>query len=704
MSVEDGTIFENQGIFSQESIGDFLAEAEEQLSGFEEQLLSLERKRSSREPINELFRHLHGLKGNTGLLLSEAKESLPRCHPLFYVQKGSHAVESLVDRFRADSRARVSDEEIALLFLALGILQKQIRAFQEGRLVPVRDPSFFAGLGLSEADFQDTADTSPPSAPTTVFQNVAGQSIAAIRIFLETVSTAGRAEWKNFHRSVTTLIKAARYADHDVLVRLGNELAAIADENISFDVALSNAQASKLHRLQQEVENEFSKHAAPEALESTRSRSAPAGDLHEEAKHGLIRVDQRKIDDLLRMAGQLLVLRNGFSEIVGRVRDSGSHQEIGHELGEMSEAFSRASEDIRAGVVALRLLPLRNLFKRLHRLVRDLSVSLEKEIHLATAGAELELDKVLLDQIGEPLVHLLRNAADHGIEPPEVRVKSGKPKFGAISVSALREGAQIAIRVSDDGKGLDCEAITAKAIELGIVTPEAAREMSKAAIHALVFHSGFSTSGKVTAVSGRGVGMDSVRNTIHALGGTLHVESRAGVGTTVRMQLPASLLISKGIVVESHQEEYILPLGSIRDLVRIDSEQIRTYRNIRLATVGARAMPLIFLTDLLNPAAERNSPATSTGAALQTAVLEHGALTFGLVVDRFKGETEAIIQPLTDQLPGYHLCVGAAIIGTGRVVLVLNPDALAEAAFDLACNRDARAQLSAGLSKEDGWA
>jgi two-component system chemotaxis sensor kinase CheA len=274
------------------------------------------------------------------------------------------------------------------------------------------------------------------------------------------------------------------------------------------------------------------------------------------------------------------------------------------------------------------------------------------------------------------LVHLLRNSADHGIETPSARLGNGKPAAGTIFVRASNEGSSVVISISDDGRGLDRNAIRTRAVRAGLVSEDEIAEMPDAQIYEFIFHPGFSTAETVTSVSGRGVGLDLVQNTIRTLRGSLTVESAENVGTSFHLRLPASVLVSRGILVESGQEEYIIPVESIRDLVRVDAHELRQYRDTRLAVIAGHALPILLLSELLG-----GQPSHELAESLPVAVMGWGATPFGLVVDRFKGEVQAVIQPLKSPFAGFEICVGAAILGNGRVVLVLDAAELSARAF-----------------------
>jgi two-component system, chemotaxis family, sensor kinase CheA len=670
-SFEEKT-FVNQGIFSEASIREYLAEAEEQIAGMEEQLLVLEENRTAPAAIGELFRHLHGLKGNTGLLLSEAQVAIPSAHPLHHLQSGSHAVESAVDELRKLEQFRVSDEEMEFLFQAASYLQEQIKAFKEDRLDFSDDSAMLGKLGLIAPL---AAPVEPASAEREdVSQSATGQSFTAGRIFLEQLPGGELPSLRNLHRTLQTLVKVARFGGNQVLADLANTQVKLVEESLHSERPLENLRLGELRKLYGQMEARFSQ---PPVEDGQRTSDGTQTNL-EPGAHGryrVIRVDQYKIDELMRIVGQMAIFRNQFSSFVDQLDEADARGDWKAELRSLNDDFSRSADQLQHGVISLRLMPLRSLFQRFPRLIRDLSVSLGKEIRLVTQGEEIQIDKALLDHLGEPLVHLLRNAADHGIESAEHRVKKGKPPTGTISIRAFRDASAVVVSIADDGGGIATERIRARAIEAGLISVEEAAMMDDASLVDLIFRPGFSTARSVSSVSGRGVGLDVVRKTIERLRGTLTVESSAGFGTEFRLRLPATVLISRGIVIEAEQQEYILPLDSVLDLVRVEARQIRHYRNTRLAVIDGKATPILFLRELLGSVPPGEFPET-----LSVAILGQATGTFGIAVDSFKGEVQTVIQPLNAPFAGFELCVGAAILGAGRVVLVLDANELSKRA------------------------
>jgi len=335
------------------------------------------------------------------------------------------------------------------------------------------------------------------------------------------------------------------------------------------------------------------------------------------------------------------------------------------DLKEAGSNISRIADELQASVMSIRMLPVKTVFQRFPRLVRDLARSLGKEVRLAIEGEEIELDKTILEQIGDPLVHVIRNAVDHGTETPEERRAKGKDPSGQLTLRAFYEAGGVAIEITDDGRGIDAGALKRKAVEKGLLTPETCAGMGEEAAFQLVFLPGLTTAAKVTDVSGRGVGMDVVRSNVRNLQGTIEIRSKIGRGTTFLIKLPTSLMISKGILLEAGDQEYILPLTNIRDMVKVPTDETHAYRGLTLAQVRGNVYSVFNLAEMLGLVPAKMPE-------LSVAIVEAGTVKYGLAVDRFVSEVEVLVKPLAGGLEQCKEFQGAAIMGDGRVVLVLN--------------------------------
>jgi two-component system chemotaxis sensor kinase CheA len=359
------------------------------------------------------------------------------------------------------------------------------------------------------------------------------------------------------------------------------------------------------------------------------------------------------------------VARGAIPSLAQKLNDGGDAATVAKELKEAGSTISRIADELQTSVMSIRMLPVKTVFQKFPRLVRDLARSLGKDVRLSIDGEGIELDKTILEQIGDPLVHIIRNAVDHGLELPEERRAKGKDPSGQLTLRALHQAGGVVLEITDDGRGLDPAALKRKAVERGLLAPEAAAGLSDEAAFQLVFLPGLTTAAKVTEVSGRGVGMDVVRSNVLNLRGTIEIRSEAGRGTTFLIKLPTSLMISKGILLEAGAQEYILPLNNIRDMVKLPSSEAHRHRGLTLAHVRGTIYSIFSLAEMLG------LPSRST-PELSIAIVEAGTMKYGLVVDRFVCEVEVLIKPLAGGLAECKEFQGAAILGDGRVVLVLN--------------------------------
>jgi two-component system chemotaxis sensor kinase CheA len=316
-------------------------------------------------------------------------------------------------------------------------------------------------------------------------------------------------------------------------------------------------------------------------------------------------------------------------------------------------------------------MPVRQVFQRFPRLVRDIARNLDKNIELHVSGEETELDKTVIDSIGDPLTHIIRNAADHGIESKADRAQKGKAAIGRIDLSAFTLGSNVVIEVKDDGKGLDAEKLKRRAVEKNLLTESAVAAMSEEAAFKIILAAGFSTIDQVTDLSGRGVGMDVVRASVEALHGAIHITSEVGKGTAFRIELPASLLVSKAIRVSVSGQEVVLPIDTIRNMVKIPKSVVRTVHGQQIAPVRGTVFPMLWLAHALS--FDRKE---ERRAELAIAIIETGSGPYGLVVDHFLGEVEIVVKPLSGVLAKMPEYTGAAIMGNGKTVLVVNTEKL----------------------------
>jgi two-component system chemotaxis sensor kinase CheA len=374
------------------------------------------------------------------------------------------------------------------------------------------------------------------------------------------------------------------------------------------------------------------------------------------ARRRTVRVDIAKLDKLLEAVGELVIARQMFAERLA-ARDGSSMAALRDSFDDTQSLM----QELRDAVTEMRLVPLGPTFRRLARPVRDMASAAGKDVHLIVQGEAVEVDTAIVDQLNDPLTHLLRNAVDHGLEPADAREAAGKPRSGTVTLGAHRAGGTVVVEVSDDGAGLDRSKLVARARDQGIVDTE---ELSDEALWELIFEPGFSTADAVTELSGRGVGMDAVRRTVEGLRGSVTVRSHEGVGTTIALHVPLTLTMIGGLAVRVAGDTYIVPFENVVECVDAPSRValapsgVIRFRDATLAYTGLRG---IFAPD--------SAPPTDRQSLV---VVRHGDLIAGLVVDALIGETEAMVRPLSDRLAGLRRIGGSAVLGDGRIALILD--------------------------------
>jgi two-component system chemotaxis sensor kinase CheA len=384
-----------------------------------------------------------------------------------------------------------------------------------------------------------------------------------------------------------------------------------------------------------------------------------------ETAMGSIRVASDKLDALVDLVGELVTLQARLAQTSLELRDAS--------LGSVSEQFERLIAQLRDNTMSIRMLPIGSTFNKFRRVVRDLSIELGKEAELLTEGADTELDKTVIERLGDPLVHIIRNSVDHGIEKPEIRELAGKPKAGLIKLSAQHSGAYVLIQVSDDGKGLDREAIRSKAVERGIVS--SALDLGDQELYQLIFEPGFSTAKKVTTVSGRGVGMDVVKREIDALGGSVQLDTIPGAGMTVTLKIPLTLAIIEGLLVRIGREFFVVPLSSVDGCIEIRHDELNALGRKRIVSYRDELVPFVQLRDFFAFSAFESDEAVPE--IEQMVIASAQEYRIGLVVDQVIGEYQTVIKPLGRMYRDVEGISGATILGNGTVALILDVNRLA---------------------------
>jgi len=438
------------------------------------------------------------------------------------------------------------------------------------------------------------------------------------------------------------------------------EIAQLDAESLSQYGSKPNNQPSASAQVQMAQAQTAAATAPAEAPQAAAAKPSGGGNA---SAHRTIRVDIERLDVLMNLFSELLIDRVRLEVLAEEIRRN--------DLTETVEHMSRVSSDLQNIVLKLRMVPVESVFNRFPRMVRDIAKSLEKKVELVVVGAETELDRTVIDEIGDPLVHLLRNSLDHGIEPVEDRLTAGKQETGTIHLRAFHSGNHVFIEIEDDGRGINRDKVLSIAIKNGIVSAEQAKTLSDEEIYQFLFASGFSTADKISDLSGRGVGLDVVKTKITSLGGNVSVSSNPGVGTKFTVQLPLTLSIIGGMLVRIHSEKYAIPLSSIVETAILPLASIRQVHGKAMMDYRDSLIPLIPLDDMLGCAKLER-----TRQEHEVVIVHKGDKLAAIIVDELLGQQEIVLKSLGNYLTQLFAISGATILGDGQVALILDTNAL----------------------------
>ncbi|MCE4048291.1 MULTISPECIES: chemotaxis protein CheA [Bacillaceae] len=667
----------------------FIEESKEHLQTCNEQLLELEKNPENLQIVNEIFRSAHTLKGMSATMGYEDLASL------------THQMENVLDAIR-NEKISVSPEVLDVIFLAVDDLEAMVESIASGgdgkrnveevvkKLAAIENGEAFVETGAEEAaaavvEEKALTQNSYDEFEITVMQQSKEQGFNAYEIEVSL--------------SASCLLKAARvFMIFEALESLGEviksnppveELEEEKFEN-SFMVTIVSkeepsqieAKIMKVSEVEKVVVKEFAASEVTVAEEVTETAPAvqetavaavtpSAAPKKEEEKPAAvakqssktIRVNIERLDILMNLFEELVIDRGRLDQI--------SQDLQVQELHETVERMSRITGDLQNIILNMRMVPVETVFNRFPRMVRQLARDLNKKINLEIIGADTELDRTVIDEIGDPLVHLIRNALDHGVESPEVRRANNKNEEGTVVLRAYHSGNHVFIELEDDGAGINKEKVLQKALSKGIITQETANSLTDSQIAELILASGFSTADKISDISGRGVGLDVVKSTIESLGGTITIESQEGKGSLFSIQLPLTLSIISVMLVEIQQEKYAIPLSSIIETAIVNKNDVMQAHNQTVIDFRGKVVPLLFLKDIFEV------PVTKEEEEFYSVVIvRKGEKLAGFVVDSFIGQQEVVLKSLGNYLTNAFAISGATILGDGQVALIVDCNAL----------------------------
>lgn len=389
----------------------------------------------------------------------------------------------------------------------------------------------------------------------------------------------------------------------------------------------------------------------------------------------VLKVDKTKVDHLMSLIGEMVVAKNALPYLANRAENQYGVRELARELKAQYAVINRIAEEMQDAIMQVRMMPISFIFQRFPRLVRDISKKLGKQVNLNLKGEDTEADKNIVESLADPLIHIVRNSLDHGLESPEVRRAAGKSEVGQLHITATQESDRVLIEISDDGAGIDPEKIKRKAYAKGIISEEKIESLSDQEAINLVFSAGFSTAEQVSDLSGRGVGMDVVKTAVNKVGGTVMLQSEPGKGTRITLSLPLSMAVTNVMIIESDEQIFGIPMDTVVETVRLPSQQIREIKNQKTCVLRGRVIPLMPLNELLGI---DTPPMLNEESEYATLVVKIGSEQVGLLVDRFSEVVDVILKPLPGEMTRLHCYAGSALLGDGSVLMVLNPKELVQ--------------------------
>ena len=689
----------------------FIDESEEHLQTLSDCIMVLEKEPDNKDTINEVFRAAHSLKGMAGTMGFKRMQHL------------THDMENVFQEVRSD-HIKVTSGMIDLLFKCLDALEGYVDNIKstsdegtEDNEVIIKELNDFIAKteGAEETGNTETSEAKE-AAPESTQEEKAGQE--KIELTNDEKKAIREAESNGQHIYVMTvhiqkdcLLKAARaflvfkaVEDFGQILVYRPSSQDIEDEKFEFEfgfflaseesedkiVAVAKAvseiekvDAEEIHldeyvkeaeaqEEQQAKEATAEQKEAPAEAPKAAEKKAPAANAKKQTNAKpvtgrTVRVDIEKLDALMNQVSELIIAKNSLVSISSN--ESGEYQN--QSFHEQIEYLERITTNLHESVMKVRMVPIESVVNKFPRMIRDLSRKLGKKMELYMTGEDTELDRTVVDQIGDPLQHLLRNSADHGLEDNATRVERGKPEVGSIFLKAFQEGNNVIIEVGDDGNGIDVAAVRDKAVERGVITAEQAENMSQKEIINILFLPSFSMAKKITDISGRGVGLDVVKSNIEALGGDVEVRTQLGEGTTFIVRLPLTLAIIQALMVEIRDEKYAIALGSISNIESIPVNEIKYVQAQEVIHLRGAVIPLIRLDQVLDMEEKQEEPENLT-----VVIVKKGDSLAGLVVDNLIGQQEIVIKSLGKYINNNKIISGATILGDGEVALILDVNTL----------------------------
>ena len=697
----------------------FIDETSEHLQNLSDCIMELEKDPENMDTINEIFRAAHSLKGMAGTMGFKRMQRLTHDMENVFQEVRSEkvkvtssmidllfkcldAIEGYLDNVKASSDEGTEDNELIIKELNDFIAAEDGAAAAPAQAEPKKEeaPAQTAGgddkkyfeFGLSESEKDKIKQAEEGGAHiygmTIYIQKECLLKAARAFLVFKAVEEFGEIlvynpssqdiEDEKFDCDFSIFIASDEpYEKFAEAAKSVSEIDKVVGEEVKYETLAAKQEKAEADAAAAEKSQDAPAEAAPAQEQPQAQAAKPAAKTQSSGNkkqtvakpvtNRTVRVDIEKLDALMNQVSELIIAKNSLVSISST--DSGDFQN--QSFHEQIEYLERITTNLHESVMKVRMVPIESVVAKFPRMIRDLSRKLDKKMELYMTGEDTELDRTVVDQIGDPLQHLLRNSADHGLEDNATRIAKGKPEVGSIFLNAFQEGNNVIIQVGDDGNGIDVEAVRNKAIERGVITEEQAETMSQKEIINLLFLPSFSMAKKITDISGRGVGLDVVKSNIEALGGDVEVKTELGVGTTFTVRLPLTLAIIQALMVEIRDEKYAIALGSISNIEDIPVKDIKYVEAQEVIHLRGKVIPLIRMDQVLDIEPKEEEP-----ESLTVVIVQKGENLAGLVVDNLIGQQEIVIKSLGKYINNNKIISGATILGDGEVALILDVNVL----------------------------
>ncbi|WP_334082780.1 hybrid sensor histidine kinase/response regulator [Helicobacter typhlonius] len=644
----------------QEIMEDFLVEAFEMIERLDQDLVELESNPEDLDLLNRIFRVAHTIKGSSSFLNFDILTRL------------THNMEDVLNKARRDE-LKITPDVMDVVLHSIDLMKSLLNAIRDNGTdansgididdTVVRLQAISNGGAVSEAEATAAAPAPEDQAVAAPSNNTNANNPLADEPDLDYAHMSG----EEVEAEIERLLKKRQEADKQ---------ARAAQKANGGAAAVQTPKAPDAAPAPKPTPAAAPKPTPKPAAKKAGDEKAPAANVEQ-----TVRVDVKRLDHLMNLIGELVLGKNRLIKIYGDVEERYDGEKFLEELNQVVASISSVTTDVQLAVMKTRMQPVGKVFNKFPRMVRDLSRELNKNIDLIISGEETELDKSIVEEIGDPLVHIIRNSCDHGVESPEIRAAAGKPETGTVKLKAYNEGNHIVIEIADDGKGLDADMLKHKAMEKGLISEREADSMSDKEAFALIFKPGFSTAAAITNVSGRGVGMDVVKTNIEKLNGIIDIESEKGVGTTQKLKIPLTLAIIQALLVAVQEEYYAIPLASVIETVRVSQDEIYTVDGKSVLRLRDEVLPIVRLADIF-----KVDSVLENTSEVYVVVIGLAEQKMGVVVDYLVGQEEVVIKSLGYYLKGTEGIAGATVRGDGKITMIVDVAAMMEMAKEVKVN------------------